>query len=42
MSIAVDSGEMDQGDVREAVIMGNAGGEKSGSHGSKTILLSHA
>ena len=39
---AVDCGEMDQGDVREEIVVGNAGGGKPGSHGSKAILLSHA
>ena len=38
---AVDCGEMDQGDVREEIVVGNAGGGKPGSHGSKAILLSH-
>ena len=38
---AVDCGEMDQGDVREEVVVRNAGGGKPGSHGSKVILLSH-
>ena len=37
---AVDCGEMDQGDVKE-IVVGNACGGKRGSHGSKTILLSH-
>ena len=36
---AVDCGEMDQGDVREEIVVGNAGGGKPGSHGSKAILL---
>ena len=39
---AVDCEEMDQGDVREEIVVGNACGGKSGSHGSKVILLSHA
>ena len=39
--VAVDCGEMDQGDVREEIVVGNACGEKPGSHGSKVILLSH-
>ena len=30
------------GDVREEIMVGNAGGRKPGSHGSKVILLSHA
>ena len=38
---AVDCGETDQGDVREEIMVGNAGGGKPGSHGSKVILLSH-
>ena len=38
---AVDCGEADQGDVRVEIAMGNACGEKPGSHGSKVILLSH-
>ena len=28
-----------EGEVREEIMMGNAGGEKPGSHGSKAILL---
>ena len=32
---------MDKGDVREGIVVGNAGGGKPGSHGSKGILLSH-
>ena len=39
---AVDCGETNQGDVREETVVGNACGEKPGSHGSKVILLSHA
>ena len=31
---AVQCGEMDQGDVREKIVVGNTGGAKSGSHGS--------
>ena len=42
MRAAVDCEEMDQGDVREEIVVGNACGGKSGSHGSKAILLSHA
>ena len=38
---AVDCREMDQGDVREELVVGNACGEKLGSHGSKATLLSH-
>ena len=39
---AIDCGETDQGDVKEEVVVGNGGGGKPGSHGSKAILLSHA
>ena len=38
---AIDCGETDQGEVREEIMVGNAGGGKPGSHGSKAILLSH-
>ena len=38
---AVDYGEMGQGDVREEIVVGNACGEKLGSHGGKATLLSH-
>ena len=38
---AVDRGEMDLRDVREAMMVGNIWGEKSSTHGSKAILLSH-
>ena len=38
---AVDYRETDQGDGREEIVVGNAGGGKSASHGSKVILLSH-
>ena len=38
---AIDCREMDQGDVREETVMGNASGGKPSSHGSKAILLSH-
>ena len=41
MRIAVDCGETDQGDMRDETVVGNAGGGKPGSHGSKVILLSH-
>ena len=41
MRAAVDCGEMDRGDVREGILVGNACGGKLGSHGSKAILLSH-
>ena len=37
----LDCREMDQGEVREETVMGNACGRKPGSHGSKAILLSH-
>ena len=36
----VDCREMYRGDVREEIVVGNACGGKSGSHGSKEILLS--
>ena len=39
---AVDCGEIDRGEVREEIVVGNACGGKLGSHGSKAILLSHA
>jgi len=39
---AVDCREMDQGGVREEIVVGNASGGKPGSHGNKEILLSHA
>ena len=41
-SATVDCGEMDRGDVREEIVVGNACGGKLGSHGSKAILLSQA
>ena len=41
MRAAVDCGETDPGDVSEEILVGNAGGGKPGSHGSKVILLSH-
>ena len=42
MARAADGcGEMDEGDVREETVVGNACGGKLGSHGSKAILLSH-
>ena len=41
MTTAVDGRETNQGDVREEKVVGNAGGGKPGSHGSKAILLSH-
>ena len=31
---------VDCGDVREEIVVGNAGGGKPGSHGSRAILLS--
>ena len=37
----VDCGEVDQEDVGAEIVVGNAGGGKPGSHGSKVILLSH-
>ena len=33
MRAAVECGEIDQGGVREKIVVGNAGGAKSGSHG---------
>ena len=41
MRAAVNCEEMDRGDVREETAVENACGGKSGSHGSKAILLSH-
>ena len=41
MRDVVDSGEMDLGDVREEIMVGNACEGKPGSHGNKVILLSH-
>ena len=41
MRAAVDCGEMDRGDVKKEIMVENACGGKSGSHGSKGILLSH-
>ena len=38
---AVDCGEMDQGEMRKEIVVGNTCGGKKGSHGSKVILLSH-
>ena len=38
---AVDCTETDLGDVREEIVVGNACGEKLGSHGGKATLLSH-
>ena len=37
----VDCRETDVGEVREEIVVRNAGGGKAGSHGSKAILLSH-
>ena len=42
MRAAIDYREMNLGDVREEIMVGNACGGKLGSHGSKVILLSHA
>ena len=42
MRAAVDYGETDRGDVREEIVVGNAGGGKLGSRASKVIPLSHA
>ena len=39
--VAIDCEEMDQGSVREEIVVGNACGVKPSSHGSKAILLSH-
>ena len=41
MRAAVDCREADRGDVKEEIVVGNAGGGKPGSHGSKAVLLSH-
>ena len=41
MRAAVDCREMDQGDVREVIVVGNPCRGKPGSHGSKVVLLSH-
>ena len=41
MRAAVDCGEMNPGDVREEIVMGNACGGKLGSYRSKVILLGH-
>ena len=38
----VDCREMDPGNVREDIVVGNACGGKPGSLGSKVILLNHA
>ena len=39
---AVDCREMDPGDVKEEIMLGNVDGGKPGSHGNKATLLSHA
>ena len=39
---AVDGREAELGDMRQQVVVRNACGRKSSSHGSKEILLSHA
>ena len=41
MRAAVDCREMDQGDMREEIVVGNPCRGKPGSHGSKVVLLSH-
>ena len=41
MRTADDHREIDQGDVKEKRVVGKACGGNLGSHGSKTILLSH-
>ena len=41
MRAAVGCGERDRGDMREEIVVGNACGGKSGSHGGKAIPLSH-
>ena len=41
MRAAVDYKEMDQRDIREEIVVGNACGGKPGSHGRKAILLGH-
>ena len=40
MRTAVDCRETDREEMREEIVVGNAGGGKPGSHGSKAILLS--
>ena len=43
MRAAVDCREIDQGDVREKIVLGNTyGGKPPGNHGRKVILLSDA
>ena len=36
---AIDCGETDQGEVREEIMVGNAGGGKPGSRGSRRYCL---
>ena len=38
---AVDFREMDRGNAREEIVVGNACGGKLGSYGSKAVLLRH-
>ena len=38
---AIDRREMDLGDVREEIMVGNAGGGKPGGQGSKVMQLGH-
>ena len=40
--VAVDREEMESGQVREEIVIGNACGGKRGSLGIKVMLLSHA
>ena len=42
MRVAVDCREMDGGEGREEIVIGNACGGKRGSLGIKVMLLSHA
>ena len=42
MRAAVDCKDTDRGDMEEETVVRNACGGKSGSHGSKAKLLSHA
>ena len=42
MRAGVDCRETDLGEVREEIVVQNAGGGRPGIHGSKAILLSHA
>ena len=41
MRAAIDYREMNLGDVREEIMVGNACRGKPSSHGSKVMLLSH-